>query len=68
MKELNKRMVANLPENRLKSSQKEAELIRATDYSKRKKIMDEYTKKLKDNVVSKGKNLTQSFNQSTVHN
>lgn len=52
MKELNKRMIENLPENRYKAMQKEMQLRRQTDYSKRKEKMDNYAQKLKKNVIN----------------
>ena len=55
MKELNKRLVEKLPENRAKSSIREYEIRKRDEMSQRKKIMDDYSKKLKENVVSKTK-------------
>jgi hypothetical protein len=53
MKELNKRLVEKLPENRAKSSIREYELRKRDELSQRKIIMNDYSKKLKENVVSK---------------
>ena len=72
MKELNKRMIVHLPENRIKQAQKEMELRRQTDYSKRKEKMDNYTKKLKENVIANyhsNSNVSNSkINQSVISN
>lgn len=46
-------MVERLPENRTKSSYKEYEIKRKEDLRKRKKIMEEYGNKLKNDVISK---------------
>lgn len=60
MRELNKRMIKKLPENRAKSSIQEYEKRRRDDLSKRKQVMEQYTRQLKDNVLSKAKNESQS--------
>lgn len=60
MKELNKRMVQKLPENRAKSSIQEYEKRRRDDLSKRKLIMEQYTRQLKDNVLIKARNESQN--------
>lgn len=52
MKELNRRLIEQLPENRLKSMKKEIAMRRQADLSKRKEKMGSYAKKIKENVLS----------------
>lgn len=68
MKELNKRLVANLPENRIKMMQIEMEMRKQTQLSKLKQRKDHYGKKIKENVVSyKSKSgLDKTFNNESI--
>lgn len=59
MKELNKRMIQKLPENRAKSSIQEYEMRRREDLCKRKQVMEQYSRQLKNNVLCKAKNEAQ---------
>lgn len=68
MKELNKRLVANLPENKIKMMQMEQDMRKQTQLSKLKQKKDYYGKKIKENVVSsKSKSgLDKTFNNESI--
>ncbi len=66
MKELNKRLYQKLPENRAHSSIREYEQRRRDELSKRKRVMDDFAKKIKDNVISKS--IISGSSKSQIYN